>query len=83
MPRATASPQTILRLPDVRVQTPYTILPRPNAIDQWLLANHIDNTNNEFNRPYMGDIPSDHVSCTLQLQVVKVRFNFKEFSRRL
>ena len=77
-----ALPKTILRLPDLHLRSPYTILPSPNAIDQWLLANHVDTVNNEFNHPYwyMGDIPSDHVLCTLQLSVIKVRYNFKHSS---
>jgi hypothetical protein len=65
----------ILRLPDVRVQTPYTKLPRPNAIDQWLLANDFDPSNDVCNHSYaqMGDVPSDQVSCTLQLSAKIVK----------
>jgi len=67
----------ILQLPDLRLRKPYTILPRPNAIDQWLLANHIDFMNDIFNNPYwyMGDIPSDQVLCTLQLSAIKVKYH--------
>ena len=64
----------ILRLPDLPLRPhPYTILPLPNAIDQWLLANNVDTVNNVFNHSLnVGDIPSDHVLCTLQLSAVKV-----------
>ena len=75
MPILTLAPSQILRLPDLRPRRPYMILPRPNAIDQWLLANHIDIVNNVFNHPcwHLGDIPSDQVLCTLQLSATRVR----------
>lgn len=68
-----------LRLPDIRLRTPYMILPRPNAIDQWLLANHIDTLNNvlDHSRSHMEDVPSDQVSCTLQLTAVLVNYYFE------
>src|ERR1700743_331769 len=52
----------ILTLPDLPLwaQLPYTLLPLPNVIDQWLLTNNIDtaHSNNIPNRPYsrMGDL---------------------------
>lgn len=66
----------ILRLPEVQLRTPYIILPPPNAIDQWLLANHIDVLNNVFehSHSHMGDVPSDQVSCTLQLSAAIVNY---------
>lgn len=66
----------ILRLPDLRLRTPYHILPRPNAIDQWFLANRIDISNKVFNQShsYMGDVPSDQMSCTLQLSAIIVNY---------
>jgi hypothetical protein len=52
------------------------ILPRPNAIDKWLLENHVDTVSNVFDDFYhaslIGDVPSDHVSCTLQLSTILV-----------
>jgi len=65
-----------LRLPDLRLRKPYTILPRPNAIDQWLLANDVDTANNICNcsSTRMGDVPSDQVSCTLQLSTKMVKY---------
>ena len=54
-------PMNILCLPDLRLRNPYTILPQPNAIDQWLSGNNINSHSN------MGDIPSDHVLCMVQL----------------
>lgn len=66
----------ILRLPDTRPLKPYIILPRPNVIDKWLLENHVDTVLNVFADSYhaalLGDVPSDHVSCTLQLSTVLV-----------
>jgi hypothetical protein len=66
----------ILRLPDVRPLRPYIILPRPNVIDKWLFENHIDTVLNVFADSYhaslTGDVPSDHVSCTLQLSTILV-----------
>ena len=55
------------------------ILPRPNAIDQWLLANHIDVSNgvSEHSHSHMGDVPSDQVSCTLQLTAAIVNYYFE------
>jgi hypothetical protein len=70
----------ILKLPDLSLwaQLPYTLLPLPNVIDQWLLTNHIDtaHSNNIPNRLYscMGDLLSDQVLCTLQLSAVEVGY---------
>lgn len=57
----------ILRLPDLRLRKPYTVLPHPNAIDQWLSGNNINSYGS------MGDIQSDHVSCMVQLVITPVR----------
>ena len=59
----------ILQLPDLRLRKPYTVLPQPNAIDNWLTSNHVTSNENVFNPgyQYMGDILSDQVQCTLQL----------------
>ena len=59
----------ILQLPDLRLRKPYTVLPQPNAIDNWLTRNHVTSNGNVFNpgHQYMGDILSDQVQCTLQL----------------
>ena len=73
----------ILRLPDIRIHKPYIILPRPNVIDKWLLENHVDTVNNVFADSYraslIGDVPSDHVSCTLQLSTILVIY-YLEFT---
>ena len=61
-------PMHILTLPDLRLRTPYTMLPQPNAIDQWLSKTHINSYTN------MGDLPSDHVLCTVQLVTFMVRY---------
>jgi hypothetical protein len=59
----------ILQLPDLRLRKPYTVLPQPNAIDNWLTSNYVTSNGNVFNpgHQYMGDILSDQVQCTLQL----------------
>src|ERR1700683_1579934 len=51
----------VLCLPDLRLRTPYTVLPKPNAIDQWLSSTNINSYVN------LGDLPSDQVLCTIQL----------------
>jgi hypothetical protein len=58
----------VLRLPDLRLRNPYTLLPQPNAIDEWLGGNNIDSFAS------MGDIPSDHVLCTVQIVTTPVGF---------
>jgi len=65
----------ILRLPDLRLRKPYTILPEPNSIDSWLVANDVDTQNDAFNHPVClaGDLASDQVLCTLQLSAIVVR----------
>ena len=57
----------ILCLPDLHFCKPYTMLPQPNAIDQWLSRNNINSYGS------MGDIWSDHVSCMVQLVITPVR----------
>jgi hypothetical protein len=78
----------ILELPDA--PTPispikFATLPSPNAIDQWLLANHIDTVTNVFNQPYshMGDIPSDQMLCTLQLNITPLPRKVGSYFRNL
>jgi hypothetical protein len=66
----------ILDLPDLRLRTPYTVLPRPNAIDKWLSGNYVTSPGNVFalGYRYMGDLLSDQVLCTLQLSTTVVRY---------
>src|ERR1700691_591790 len=47
-----------LHLPDLRLRKPYTVLPRPNAIDKWLSSNYITSPGNVFilGYRYMGDL---------------------------
>jgi hypothetical protein len=60
-------PMHILCLPDLCLRTPYTVLPRPNVIDQWLRKSNMNSYGNK------GDIPSDQVLCTVQLVTSTVR----------
>lgn len=61
----------ILRLPDLRLRSPYTILPLPNAVDTWLRDSGVD----MWKKPvHLGDLPSDQVVCTVQLSTSEVSF---------
>jgi hypothetical protein len=59
---------SVLRLPDLRLRTSYTVLPLPNAIDTWLSASSITICEDCFGSTvHLGDLPSDQVICTVQL----------------
>ena len=64
----------ILRLPDLRLRSSYTVLPFPNAIDTWLGSNPVKICKNYLGPVFvhLGDLPSDQVVCTVQLHAAKV-----------
>jgi len=68
--------QHYLRLPQT-VRTAihqYTVLPRPNIIDQWIRHNRADAWSNGLVHGYLflSDTPQDQVLCTLQLSKILV-----------
>ena len=72
--------QYYLQLPQIIRNTclPYTVLPRPNVIDKWILSNQGDAWTNNLLHGYLflSDTPNDQVLCTLQLSVTLVCFHF-------
>lgn len=67
--------QISLDLPRVLSVGPFTKLPWPNAIDDWLGMNYTDNIHDCYLPGYMhlGDLLSSEVMCILQLQAQTVR----------
>jgi hypothetical protein len=61
----------ILRLPDLRLRLPYTVLPLPNAVDTWLRDSGVDMWKKAV---HLGDLLSDQVICTVQLYTSEVSF---------
>jgi hypothetical protein len=68
--------QIPLNLPRVLSVAPFTKLPRPNAIDDWLAVNYTDSIHDCFEPGYMhlGDLLHDEMMCILQLHARMVRF---------
>jgi hypothetical protein len=71
--------QHYLRLPRTTISSsrPYTVLPRPNIIDQWIRHNRGDAWSNSLvpGHLFLSDTPQDQVLCTLQLSVTLVRIH--------
>jgi hypothetical protein len=67
--------QHYLYLPQPCTNQPYTVLPRPNAVDNWIYQNKEDAHTNVLVPGYLhlSDTPSDQVLCTVQISEVKVR----------
>ena len=62
--------QISLHLPRVLSVHPFTKLPQPNAIDDWLDTNYTDNIPGYM---HLGDLLSSELMCILQLQTQTVR----------
>ena len=68
--------QIPLNLPCVLSTAPFTKLPWPNAIDDWLAMNYMDNIHDFYSPGYMhlGDLLHDEMMCILQLHTQMVCF---------
>jgi hypothetical protein len=66
----------ILRLPDLRLRSSYTVLPLPNAVDTWLSSSPIETCETCYGPTniYLGDLPSNQVVCTVQLHAAEESF---------
>ena len=58
----------VLRLPDLRLRSSYTLLPFPNAVDTWISGSPAKICADCLGPTigYLGDVPSNQVVTTVQ-----------------